>query len=1208
MVLKIGSLAQGVLALVLSSTPGITQELTPELIVAHPARAAGDFASALTETLDALEADPTSPWVIAALEEAEELARLLERPLPAERLERLAARITEPVASVRVRALLQEVSWQRRFSDEPHPLEGDLWSDFVAEWCAIGPLGPLEHPAPLRRPPVAGAPKTGLRTTHECVWGEPLEWRPLPRGAGLLWVRPGRGTPFPGPGVIYLVAHLAHEGPAQLEVATEDTLNVWWNGELVLDLPQRGSGETRRRFLLPVVGAPGWNQLLVRVENRPSTRIAARLLDERGETPLGARELDVPYTELPRRPDWIAPAAAPPALPDRGEGYERAIHVLEERAAGHADRALAVLPPQEPGPRAAWLRVRHQVLAQAGHLPPEVRRRAVVASEDALADFGPLPPVTAAFRAARLVMEDKPVEGLAEIDALTARVGEVPFAGRVRVTAFQALDSTGTLARLELERLVELFPGSPRLAELLALARTAAGDRAGALGLWRRALAGLGAREEVQEGALLAHARAGGEHLTYARTVLEEWAAADPSLVRPLELLRSVLEIAGDDAALLRSARAQVQRAPLDPIARGRLARLLLARGHFAEGIQELGARSALEGGGHGARVTRAILGEEDPAERFFATFAPDRAEALAAAAAGAAQGASIAEVLDSGMLYFLPDGSSHARYHTITRALDRKGTELLHSSPLADHTRLARVLKADGRILEPVAVAGEWVLPSLEPGDAFELVWDEYATGLPGAPPGIGWWRFASFEKPFVRSRYAIYVPDGLPGRLELLHFEGEHSERPFAGGTVHLLLERDRPREEDEPLRPSYEEILPWAQYGGDLPLEWVAAVWNDRLHTLTHLTADVEAELVSLLEEVDRAQPDLDARARAEALYDRVTAHVLDFGGTATAGWTWSLRRGNPIFLLGALLDLAGIDHEWAVLERGVAPELDREPLRAFENRTGFNLPAIRLPGPEPLWILAPQGRGLEFGAIPAELAGASVLVLGEEGERREQLSRAELADTWNLDLTVRYALGADGGVSADCRLRVTTTEGSLLREQLSEAGEVQRRGAARGFAAQLVPGIDPEAFEFPRLEESGAPFEMLFSGPVPRFLEGVGERRSARLPLQPTGLAKGVGSADRRWPLALRLSRRERVRIVIDLGDAWRVSEAPVAFREEAPGYQHSLLVEDGPQSWSATRTFLLRGRVLEPEEVPPFLTREAELEREVRRAVTLERRR
>jgi len=314
-------------------------------------------------------------------------------------------------------------------------------------------------------------------------------------------------------------------------------------------------------------------------------------------------------------------------------------------------------------------------------------------------------------------------------------------------------------------------------------------------------------------------------------------------------------------------------------------------------------------------------------------------------------------------------------------------------------------------------------------------------------------------------------------------------------------------------------------------------------------------------------------------------------------------WPSRRGNPIYVLGALYELAGIEFEWAVLRGRFSPELDPEPARAFEDLRGFAIPALRLAGDPTAWVLEPSGRGAAFGSIPDHLAGAEVMVLGADGARMEFLPRDRLADSWGLDLEVSYLLDGSGDATVNARMRITNAQGPLLREQLAQASAVQRGGAARNFAGQMVPGLDLDQFDFPGLEQRGAPFEFVFTGRVPAFARAAGDGFQAGLPFQPTGLATGLGAAERRWPLALRFSQRQRVQVSVS-GVGWRVTAGPHAFREQREGFEHSLAVEETDGVWRATRTLIIRGAVLSPEEVPGFLTREGELEKETARALEL----
>jgi hypothetical protein len=1185
------------------------RELSAQHIVQHPGRWSGEYSAALHDLITRLEADPDSPLAAIALVELEDLARLADEPLDPARLQALAARTHGALASLRVRRLLVSAARRTRFSDEPYVLGLDVWPEFLSQWSVLGPFGPLDHPAPLHLGPEPGAPEQGVRVRHPSHFGPDLVWKPRPRVEGQLQVMPARGLPHPGDGLVYLRANVQLDGDAWLELLCPGEYQVWWNGVRVLDLPARGPGQNQEREQVLVAGSPGWNELLVRMENRPGTRLSARFIDL-----LSGLARVVPQraasAEPCARPEFLEPSRSSQAA-DQGwaaspgrESLEAAVACLGYIAGGRADLALAALPtgPVDPARARAWTRVRFEALVHSTHLPSEAKRRAILEVEGDMLTTGGLLPEAQAQRVMRLIKEDRPLEGLAELEALEARVPANPNYALLRVMGLGELDGTGVLALNELRRLRARFPKSGQVVALLASSLESSGDGALALDAWGAALALAGGANDVQERGLGALARAGGEPLARARAWIEAWRADDAGLRRPRELYELVLAVSGDDLGLEALLRQELAAGlTRDTGARASLAGFLIARGRRGEARELLAEHLRREPGDHGARATLARLGGGHMAERFFAAFAPDRDEALAAA--GSARDASIAEALDSGLVYLYPDGSSHERYHTITLALDRKGTELLHTEPVAEHARLARVLKGDGVVLEPSEVGGQWVMPFLEPGDGVELVWDQFTQGRPGTAPTIGWWRFASFEKPFVRSRYVIFVPDGLPGELRSFHFDGEHEQIDWEGGTVHVFLTRDRARQEEEPLRPSFEEILPWVQYGGDLPIDYIEAIWRDRDVQFSYLPADLALELAPLVSGLDSGGPPV---ARAQALFEAVTAHVLDFEGGALAAQVWPNRRGNPIFLLGALYELAGLEFEWAVLRRSVAPELDPEPAQAFEDLRGYDLPALRLAGESPTWVLAPAGRGMRFGAVPDNLAGAPVLVLAADGGRMEELPRDQLADSWDLDLEVAYDLQADGSAQVSGRARITTAQGPLMREQLSQASAVQRGGAARNLAGQMVPGLDLEQFDFPGLGDKGAAFEMTFTGRVPTFARERGGRYRVGLGIPPTGLATGLGAAQRRWPLALRVSRRDRVAVTIRGGQAWRVIAGPHAFHEQREGFLHELEVEETDGSWRAVRTLTLRGPVFAPNEVPAFLARESELERETARPVELEK--
>ena len=341
----------------------------------------------------------------------------------------------------------------------------------------------------------------------------------------------------------------------------------------------------------------------------------------------------------------------------------------------------------------------------------------------------------------------------------------------------------------------------------------------------------------------------------------------------------------------------------------------------------------------------------------------------------------------------------------------------------------------------------------------------------------------------------------------------------------------------------------------------------------------------------------------RAAAESLYELVQEHLLEFepGGDAIDAWT--LRRGDPHVLLAALLELAGMEYEWALVERPFAPELDPEPLVAFAGQRGFQVPCLRIPDErgEPIWVLLlPGAGGSAFGTFGTELAGARVRVLPD---REEELPRSQLAQVWNADLDLRIDLDPRGDAVVTGRLAITGAEGAMLREQLARIEPGQRHAAARGLSTQNVPGLDLSNWDFPDLAVPGAPFVLEFEGRLPGYLRSRGLQYEASLRLPALGLSSGLGPAQRSFPLVLRNDLRNRIRITLRPGRAWSLAGGPSAFAERRQGFRYELKREEREEGvLHYERTLVLRGLRVAAEEMPAFLERLGQLEREELRAV------
>ena len=1170
-------------------------QLTARALAAHPGLEEGRFAQVREDWLAGIEQDPDTQLAEIAAELLGELDPLCADGIDPGRLEALIARTRNGSTSLELRLRLLREIGRLRFSDEPHALERDLFDDFVTHWWVIGPLGRMDAPDPLRLDGGPGAPEHAPAAEHRSAWGETLRWRPLRRSANEMDVAPDELVFPDSGGCAYLLAFVRAEGDAaRLQLISGDAFSMYWNGRLVLEELREGHTRTQYQFDVPVrLGRP-WNALLIRYENGRGSQFAARLLDDRGRL-LALEEADADPSAWPAWEPWPPGpeiASEPPfwmtdAFEDAFAGpLAMRLMTLRQRC----DRALAVEAPSEPEVLPAWLYARHEALRHATHLPGEIARQEEIQVEERLVGLGHRFPEIELGRVERAMAEDRPEEALELARELLARHPHQPLFEHLHARALTALDATGSLARAAVHETVRRFPRYAPALDLLAAWSVESGDATGELDWNLRSLAADGDDDVVAREVIVGLARGG--RAGRAQELLDRWRAHEPGADLLDGIQRRIWFEASDREALLAFLQREIERRPGHPGPILDLARELAGNGEHEASVEALVRTAQLAPGYASVHRALELLGVPDPAEEFFAAFAPDREEALAAA--GSATDASTALVLDSGLVYVRPDGTAQHRTHSIRLALDRTGTEAIHEQAARGGTRVARVLEAGGGTKEPIVVDGSWVWPSLDPGDAVELVFDHVVEGRPGVAPSIGAWHFSSFEQPFVRSRYVVFVPDGLPGAWRRFHFEGSHEQIPWRDGVVHVFFERDQPRQEDEPFRPSYQEILPWVEYGADVPEEVAAALFRRHFALSSALAADTGVELRRLADSTRGSQLE-----RARALYEAVTERVLDFSGGGDTTDVWTLRRGDPTGLLAALYGEAGIEYDWAILRPAASPELIGEPLQAFFGLEQFELACLRLAARDEsdraVWvILRPGARGTPFGRVPEGMEGARAWVFGDGGPEWTELPRAGSEEAWTTDVEVTYTVQEDGSARAQGTIAISGVRGALMREQLAKAEPEQRDQAARGISANVIAGLDLDEWEFLELDRIGAPMNLSFQGHIPGFVQNQGQASECRLRLLPSQLSTSFGAADRTWPLALRIAARTRARVRLEC-PGWRVQYPHDDLLEERDGFRFSFQVDREDSTLAVERVVELRGMWLEPGEVPAFLKRAKELE-------------
>ncbi|MDF1836368.1 MAG: hypothetical protein P1V35_00735, partial [Planctomycetota bacterium] len=884
--------------------------------------------------------------------------------------------------------------------------------------------------------------------------------------------------------------------------------------------------------------------------------------------------------------------------------FETVLRAMRQSNDGRVDLALGVPAPEDEKARVAWRRLRHSLLGDVSYLPDELVRSRRLALEEALTAEGGLGLAVATRRLQRLVQEDKAIEAAADLADMRMEFGSHPALDWIQLYIAESLDEEGTFLRHALEDACAAWPSDPDLrgslaedlgsegsqVQALENALTAiqlGNDNAGVLGL---AVRGLATRPE-------------DDRRDWLLGVLERRVALYPSDWTWEHQLQNALKSFGMEDLALNRKLVHAEKYPGDFGSWQRLLAGYMERGAsfgdpaFDKAMAHLERLEPAEGM---VLAERRVAGQPVSADAFFTAFAPD--EASAWQAAEGLTNASTVEVLDSGMVYLSADGSALGRVHTVTLALDRKGTEDLHEVPAQGTPLAARVRKQDGTTREPVMVEGSWVMPSLDAGDAVELEYEWGTDGTWGAPASLGMWRFASFERPFGLSRYVVFVPPGLNVELRSEHFVGTHVTEQWGGGTVHVLTAEHTPRQEAEPLMPSFVEILPCVQFSTDKDLAAPEQTWRQTALVVEDLPLELGQALDVWIGELD---PELGDGAKARVLYDRLANRLVDFGGSAAVGEVWFSKRGQPILLYGALLRRAGIPFEWALLEKGVSPEIDPEPVTLFKNQGSYSTPVLRIPdGEDVIWQVPPGSKGTAFGAIPDAMAGAKALVLQAEGTRFEELSREQLQDSWDTELILDWTVDATGQATLKGSWAITTANGANLRRQLAQASVDQRDGFVRQYIPSFVPGLDLASHGIQGLQSPGAPFRLTFEGSRPDFMEATDRGHKVDLRLPSTGLSTGLGPSQRIWPLAARMSNRMHLRVSVTYPEGWTVFAGPQSFSEEREGYRHTAHVDNDANQWSLDRIFELRGMLLQPEEMPGFLERAAELEREESRPLEL----
>ncbi|MDP7062785.1 MAG: hypothetical protein QF489_07625, partial [Planctomycetota bacterium] len=1182
-----------------------TSELSAEIIVGHPGLFDGDVDSVRDDLLEALLNDRSSPLANVATRQALDLNDYGATRINPIVLARLIEGIDQGTASTNLRQLYFQGLQRSRFQElSPESLPkrpshaDDLFDDWFTDWRILAPWGDLQHPTPMLAGTIPPDPRD--RESVDPMNGRTRIWQRLLREPNRTRISPDKyAWKHVGSGYAAIWVR-AEPQVALLELHANSAMRAWWNGMPTFEALREGLAEGGNTHQAYVNVQAGWNLLLVQYQVGENILLGGRLLNRDGRilpyfewedinsspelpmVPMPAETLDLPYWQ--------------PSGSDPWDVILRCVLALHHE---RPDIALATPEPaaMTPAQTTAWLHWQHRALAECYHLPTTTVRSRMMELEARSKELGCDDLTLDVYAASRLQKEDKREEALAAARAIVTKHPQFYGARTLEATILLELDGSGTLAKPTLKSMMHDFPHADwPLEQLQTIARNH-GDRPTMLDYaYARLSTSFDGGWDLVELLLDGDAK----QVAQARQLLARIELEEPQHPNTKRLRRLVWRMDSKSDNRLQELRADVDNAPHDIGALWSLANFQMRRGQTADAVKTYEQILTMDPSEQEALQLLQVLGHHRDATAFFQAFGPDVAAQLAKRQDIAADN-STAMLLDSGMVYMLEDGGMIYRVHNLDLAMDRNGTEILHEMGVNGIPQMARVLTTDGEVLEPHQVNGSLVMPSLDPGDVIETIFDRYVPGNFGSAGDPGYWKFSSFQQPYALSRWVIFVPEGATGILRERNFDGRHEVQDWQGGKVHVFTRHDSERLEPELLMPSELELLPWVAYGQDQPLDYSVEGWRSFFKWQTSLPADIEVELRDFLAMLPQTGSNYE---KAERIYAALTELILDFEDDGDLVDVWTLKRGNPTYLLATLYRLAGIPHEWCVLQSS-APELDEDPVDPFQSGNDYQIPALRLAdnGDKPTWI-AILTRGTSFGDLAPSMLGASAMILEEEGYRIEEISRDGLDELWDMNLTIAYTLGDSEVAQVVGSMTIGGVQGAGIREAISQLSPQEVDQALRQLSSQMVRGLNLQTAQVIDMDVNGGPLIVNFDGLIPGFVQTLGDKSGARLRIPELGLADGLGPAERTYPFVLRGAQRVRISVQLDAGRNWTIEYGPENSTEKRDGFRYDFQVEKGDQHLLVRRTLEMRGTSIPAADFPGFIATMKELENQESRAVRL----
>jgi tetratricopeptide (TPR) repeat protein len=491
------------------------------------------------------------------------------------------------------------------------------------------------------------------------------------------------------------------------------------------------------------------------------------------------------------------------------------------------------------------------------------------------------------------------------------------------------------------------------------------------------------------------------------------------------------------------------------------------------------------------------------------------------------------ARVLDYSVVWVRADGSSRTLEHELVRIQSAEAISRFAEQKLEGLILNMRVIKKDGRTLEPEPVAGKpsFTFPHLEEGDYIDteqiLFSRRDGTGKQYNGPR---WFFREENVAYARSELVVISPSSQTLQIET-HGEVPPPQITRDGEFVTRRWRMDHtPAAPQEPFSAPVTEFLPSVSVGWGISLQHNIEDLNTRVAE----TIPVDPRVSRIARHiVDQVAPDAQ-RARALAVYRWVQANIAD-GDESDGRRVVMGKSGNRWQALVTLCRSLGIKAQFVLAKSRLAPKAPG-PISESQQFGAAVLKVSTNAGP--VWLTL-DDKYAPFGYLPAEVRGMPGFQLGDE-----KPIAVVLPDDGSLD-SIEFAgdldLAADGTAELTLVQTFRGKPGVQLRKGLAELPENRLHDVLEAqLLGRSLHGARLKNFRILRAADAEAPLSIEMHATVPAFAQ----LQHGMLVISPPyvlQLSQLSTLSSRQTPLLIMETTRQRVTLRIRLPKGAKVAK-------------------------------------------------------------------